>query len=148
MGHPVVFMIYKENGLTWTCLPWVSIHWTKCWTTLSLTSLHSTALSCNMEHEVKFSAGSLDFGKRLSDSEDQRLKVRVFGPYRLFWFILVSTASIRTHLYPFVFSRPQRLRNFKNPSLYPNSSAPRPSIAKTSTAHKTVAINLLILTKK
>ena len=39
-------------------------------------------------------------------------------------------------------------KTLKIPVYTLNFSAPRPSIAKTSTAHKTVAINLLILTKK
>ena len=38
-------------------------------------------------------------------------------------------------------------KTLKIPVYTLNFLAPRPSIAKTSTAHKTVAINLLILTK-
>ena len=41
------FNIYNRKDLqhTCTCLPWDSIHCTKCCTTFSLTSLHNTALS-------------------------------------------------------------------------------------------------------
>ena len=45
MNCDSVWTMVWRNLRYCTCLPWLSMQWTKCWTTFSFTSLHRTALS-------------------------------------------------------------------------------------------------------
>lgn len=48
MNFPSALTIVWRNLIYWTFRPWVSMQWTKCWTTLSLISLHSWKLFMKM----------------------------------------------------------------------------------------------------
>ena len=45
MNCDSVWTMVWRNLRYCTCFPWLSMQWTKCWTTFSFTSLHNTALS-------------------------------------------------------------------------------------------------------